>query len=127
MTLKGHCLCRTTSFEMTGPHIWVGHCHCDSCRRGTGAPLVTFIGHPNDYWHWTGKPPKTYESSPGNFRHFCTICGSSVAYSSTRYPDEIHFHAVLLEDPSQLTPREIYHSDERLPWMPEHFPGCPTG
>ncbi len=124
MSTKGHCLCRKITFEMTGAHNWVGHCHCDSCRRGAGAPLVTFIGHPNGQWRWTGETPKIYESSPGNFRHFCSTCGASVAYSSTRYPDELHFHATLLDDPSKLTPQEIYHADERLPWMPEGFPGC---
>lgn len=124
MTLQGHCLCRAIGFEITGPHNWVGHCHCDSCRRGAGAPLVTFIGHPNGHWRWTGQTPTPYVSSPGNTRHFCPTCGSSVAYTSTRYPDEIHFHAALLEDPGAVTPSEIYHASERLPWMPDHVPGC---
>ena len=125
--IQGHCLCRAVHFTMTGPHNWVGHCHCDSCRRAAGAPLVTFVGHPNGQWEWTGDIPKVYESSPGNFRHFCPSCGASVAYSSTRYPDEIHFHAVLLDDPGSLQPSEMYHADERLPWMPENYDGCPHG
>ena len=110
---------------MTGPHNWIGHCHCDSCRRGAGAPLVTFIGHPNGHWRWTGARSATFQSSPGNFRDFCPACGSSVAYRSNRFPDEIHFHAACLDDPGDLHPDEIYRADERLPWMPEHMPGCP--
>lgn len=124
MTLKGHCLCRDVTFELQGDHNWVGHCHCDSCRRSTGAPLVTFIGHPNGQWQWTGKTPTVYESSLGNAWCFCPRCGSSVAYMSTRFPNEIHFHATLLEDPKNLKPSEIYHADERLPWMPNALPGC---
>jgi hypothetical protein len=108
---------------MEGPHSWIGHCHCDSCRRGAGAPLVTFIGHPNGHWRWTGKTPARYESSPGTFRDFCPTCGSSVAYTSDSYPDDIHFHAVLLDDPGAITPDQIYHADERLPWIPV-LPGC---
>ncbi|MEM9130245.1 MAG: GFA family protein [Pseudomonadota bacterium] len=124
MTLKGHCLCKEISFELEGEHNWVGHCHCDSCRRGAGAPLVTFIGHPNGAWRWTGLEPTAYESTPGNTRFFCKTCGSSVAYRSVRYPEEMHFHAALFEDPSQVMPKQIYHKDERLSWMPEYYPGC---
>ena len=116
MILHGHCLCQAVRFELTGPHNWVGHCHCDSCRRGAGAPVVTFIGHPNGHWRWTGAAPATFVSSPGNTRYFCATCGSSVAYSSERYPDEVHFHAALLEHPEQLDPREEYFPEERLPW-----------
>ncbi len=112
----GHCLCRAISFTLTGAHNWVGHCHCDSCRRAAGAPVVTFIGHPNGHWQWTGKTPETYMSSQGNYRHFCPVCGSAVAYSSDRYPEEFHFHAVLLDHPEHLTPSETYHVDECLHW-----------
>lgn len=116
MIAHGHCLCGSVRFALTGAHNWVGHCHCDSCRRAAGAPIVTFIGHPNGQWAWTGTAPKVYPSSPGNYRHFCTDCGSAVAYSSDRYPEETHFHAVLLDHPENLTPTDIYHPDERLPW-----------
>ncbi|WP_135504282.1 GFA family protein [Roseovarius aestuariivivens] len=124
MTLKGHCLCRAVAFEMTGKHNWVGHCHCDSCRRNAGAALVTFVARPNGQWRWTGTEPAQYASSPGQTRYFCAICGSSVAYASERYADEIHFHAVLLEDPAAVTPRHVFHSHERLPSMPQDMPGC---
>lgn len=124
MTCKGHCLCRAVSFEMSGPHNWIGHCHCDSCRRGAGAALVTFIAHPNGQWRWTGADPTAFASSPGQTRYFCARCGSSVAYISDQYPDEIHFHAALLADPANVTPRHVFHADERLPWMPPDMPGC---
>ncbi|MFD1157080.1 GFA family protein [Roseovarius aestuarii] len=116
MPIRGHCLCKSICFELTGPHNWVGHCHCDSCRRGAGAPVVTFIGHPNGHWRWTGARPTQFTSSAGNYRYFCPTCGSSVAYASDRYPDEMHFHAALLETPAAVKPSEIYHEDERLPW-----------
>ena len=124
MTVKGHCLCGAVAFELEGPHSWVGHCHCESCRRGTGAAMVTFVGHPDGRWRWTGQEPSVYESSPGNRRGFCAKCGASVFYASDRYPGETHFHAALLEDPGAVTPSEIYHGDERLAWMPEDYPGC---
>jgi hypothetical protein len=32
-----------------------------------------------------------------------------VAYSSARWPDEIHFYAALLDDPHAFKPNEHYH------------------
>lgn len=113
---KGHCLCTSVTFELTGPHNWIGHCYCDSCRRGAGAAVVTFVGHPNGHWRWSGTIPACYTSSPGNRRYFCATCGSSVAYASDRFPDEMHFHAVLLEHPDTLIPSEHYYTNEHLPW-----------
>lgn len=124
MTLDGHCLCGAVSFRITGPHRWVGHCHCDSCRRNAGAPVVTFISHPDGQWDWTGDTPASYVSSPGQTRFFCGTCGSSVAYVSDSYPGEIHFHAALLTDPEGVTPRYVFHSAERIGWMPPDMPDC---
>lgn len=78
--------------------------------------MVTFVGHPNGEWRWTGEAPTRFTSSPGNYRYFCPKCGASVAYASDRYPDEFHFHAALLENPEALTPTEVFHRDERLLW-----------
>lgn len=114
--LRGRCLCGAVRFELSGPPNWVGHCHCDSCRRATGAPVATFIGHPDGHWRWTGQAPARYLSSPGVTREFCPVCGSAVTYRSAQIPGETHFYAALLEDPSAVTPTVHWHYDEHLPW-----------
>ncbi len=116
MIRKGHCLCKAVTFALSGAHNWAGHCYCESCRRGTGAAVVTFVGNPNGQWRWTAQVPVCYTSSPGNRRYFCATCGASVAYGSDRFPDEMHFHAALLDDPEALTPDEHFHKQERLGW-----------
>ncbi|WP_157933035.1 GFA family protein [Roseovarius salinarum] len=117
MTRFGYCLCGSVTFELLGSSRWVGHCHCASCRRATGAGVVTFIGHPNGAWRWTGAPPSSYASSPGTLRYFCPVCGASVAYGSSREPGETHFHAALLDDPGSIIPTDDFHADERLGWI----------
>lgn len=112
----GRCLCGGVRFEYDGEELFRGHCHCDSCRRQTASPFTTFMGVANGTWRWTGETPKVFESSPGQKRHFCGTCGAPVAYSSTRWPDEIHFYAALLDDPQSFAPNEHYHWEERLHW-----------
>lgn len=115
-TIRGHCLCGAVGFELDGPHNWVGHCHCESCRRATASPVTTFIGHPNGQWRWTGDTPGTFQSSPGTTRGFCGTCGSPVSYVSDRHPDETHFYAALLENPGAVIPTAHFHYHEHLPW-----------
>ncbi|TIQ37507.1 MAG: hypothetical protein E5X48_06235 [Mesorhizobium sp.] len=35
-------LVRSSTLSVSGKPIWVGYCHCHSCRRHSGAPVVTF-------------------------------------------------------------------------------------
>ncbi len=122
----GHCLCGAPAFEYRGAVLFAGHCHCDSCRRQTASPFTTFVGVRNGAWAWTGAAPSVFESSPGQKRYFCTTCGAPVAYTSARWPDEIHFYAALLKDPQTFKPTEHYHWEERLHWaaprddLPKH-------
>lgn len=124
MTNSGRCLCGDVRFAIEGEPIWVGHCHCESCRRGAGAPLVTFAGYRNNQWSWTGITPAYFASSPGARRYFCQKCGSSVAFESSRFPNEFHFHVALFDDPENVTPNEQFYRRERLSWMPKTMPGC---
>lgn len=119
----GRCLCGACSFTLTGPHNWVGHCHCESCRRATAAAFVTWIGHPNGAWAFTGAAPQTYRSSEKVMRGFCGTCGTPLFYKSEAYPDETHFYAALLDYPNSVTPREVYFAEEKLDWIdiPDHL------
>ena len=114
---RGRCLCGAVTFEYSGEENWRVHCHCESCRRQTSSPFTTFMGVPNVAWRFTGETPKVYVSSPGVRRLFCGTCGSPVAYRADIFPDEIHFYAASLEDPSGFEPQRHVHTGEQLPWI----------
>jgi len=114
--LSGHCLCKACTFSLSGSHNWVGHCHCDSCRRATASPITTFIGHPDGAWTLTG-PVTRYRSSANVTRAFCSTCGSPLFYQSSEIPGETHFYAALLDDPFVAVPTVHWHFDEALPWL----------
>jgi len=116
-TRKGRCLCGAVDYEYDGPENWVGHCHCESCRRNCSAPFTTFVGVPRKAVRMTGITPAVYNSSPGVRRHFCPRCGSPVAYDADKYPDEIHFYLAALEDGSGLTPTFHVFAGEKVPWV----------
>lgn len=123
-TRKGRCHCGAVAYEYDGPENWVGHCHCESCRRNCSAPFTTFVGVPRAAVRMTGVTPAVYPSSPGVRRHFCPRCGSPVAYDADRYPDEIHFYLAALEDSSGLAPTFHVFAGEMVPWveLADHLP-----
>lgn len=113
----GRCLCGAVTFRCTELPLWQAHCHCESCRRATASPFTSFFGVRNGTWDWTGAPPATYNSSPGVQRDFCPTCGTQMAFRSTRWPDETHFYAATLHDPTTYAPTRHHHAAERLPWL----------
>ncbi|MEO1329492.1 MAG: GFA family protein [Pseudomonadota bacterium] len=117
-TLTGRCLCGAVRFEAAGPPLWVGHCHCDSCRRATSSPITTFFAVSRGATAWTAGAPKVFESSPGVRRLFCGDCGAPMAFIADHYPEEEHLYVAALDAPAALAPSEQFHADERLPWMP---------
>lgn len=126
---RGRCLCGAVTFDYQGEENWRAHCHCESCRRQTSSPFTTFMGVTDGAWRFTGEAPKTYVSSPGVRRLFCGTCGSPVAYDADDFPNEIHFYASSLDDPSGFEPECHVHTGEQLPWihlndgLPRHVRG----
>lgn len=114
---KGRCHCRAVTYEFDGPENWVGHCHCESCRRNTSSPFTTFVGVPRPALRFTGVVPAAHESSPAVRRLFCPRCGAPVAYDADRYGDEIHLYLAALEDASGLTPQFHVFTAEKVPWI----------
>lgn len=114
---KGRCLCGSVTFEYSGPEIWRGHCHCESCRRATSSPFTTWFGVPKSACRFTGAEPSVYLSSPGARRLFCATCGSPIAFESERWPGEMHLYAASLDDPADFAPEFHVNVAEQLPWI----------
>ncbi|SES31727.1 Uncharacterized conserved protein [Tranquillimonas rosea] len=114
----GGCLCGRTRYVYDPAGIgWCAHCHCDSCRRATGAPMVTFFAIRTTALRWLGSRPSTRDSSPGVTRGFCPECGTPMTYARQSDPDEVHVLAGTLDDPAEVTPTRHDFWDEKLPWL----------
>lgn len=116
-TRTGRCLCGAVRYAAEGEPLWVAHCHCESCRRASGAPMVTWAGFRRGEVRWTAATPKAYASSQGVERRFCPECGTPLTYESTRWPDETHILAATLDDPDSVTPTRHVYWAEHLSWM----------
>lgn len=114
---RGRCLCGAVRFEYDGRENWCAHCHCESCRRATSAPIATFIGLPQERLRWIGREPAVFESSEGVWRMFCGRCGSPMGYTARRWPGEVHLYVASLENPESVTPEAHVCFAEHLSWL----------
>ena len=117
MSYIGRCLCGTVRFEAKGEPKWVRWCHCESCRRHSGAPSNVFVSFPNDAVTITEGAIAKYSSSPGVERGFCAKCGSTLTCASVRLPTETHYYVGAFERAADLAPKGEFFPDERLPWL----------
>ena len=116
-TCRGGCLCGSVRFEIDLPILSCVNCHCESCRRQCSAPMTTYIGIPDGQWRWTGKKPKSFESSPGVERSFCNKCGAPISFRSKNMSGVMHLYLAALEDPDQFKPSLHVAHEEKLDWF----------
>ena len=77
--IKGSCLCGGIEYRFDeGGAVVINHCHCSRCRKASGAEYATFLQIVRDYFEWISGEDLIvgYESTPGNCRNFCRVCGS---------------------------------------------------
>jgi hypothetical protein len=113
----GGCLCGAVRFEVCGPAKWTAYCHCQSCRKHTGAPVSAFAGFERSQVSFTKGQLATFASSPGVKRGFCAVCGSTLTYEGDRWPSEMHFHVGAFDMPQDFPPEGYAFAEERLPWL----------
>jgi hypothetical protein len=114
---EGRCLCGEVRFRASGAPKWVRWCHCQSCRRHSGAPASAFASFDAAGVEVTHGAIARFVSSPGTTRGFCARCGSTLTCESVLAPGETHFHIGAFERAADLAPIGAFFPDERLPWV----------
>ena len=113
---QGRCLCGQVRFSFAEPPIWCGYCHCESCRRNTGAVVAAFVGVDSGRFDCTG-PVASYSSSSGVVRDFCSVCGTPLTYRADRFPGEVHIYVGTLDEPRRFKPEFHVHYAEKISWF----------
>ncbi len=115
---EGGCLCGAVRFVAHGPPKGVYWCHCQSCRKHSGAPVSVFVNFERAAYRVAKGEISKFESTPGRTtRGFCAKCGSTLTCESARLPGETHFHVGAFDEAERLQPRRHVFQEERLPWL----------
>ena len=113
---EGGCLCGAIRYLAKGAPIGACHCHCDKCRRHSGAVFASAVGFPADDISWTNGQPALYQSSENVGRSFCGRCGSSLAHHWLDIGTVWPFIGTL-DHPESVTPEFHMFTEEQIPWV----------
>ena len=93
-------------------------CHCDSCRRTTGAlTTASWAGYPGDALVVERGETTVYNSSGGVQRHFCGECGTSRFYfNEPAMPGVVDILTATFDDPANHPPQLHVQMADALPW-----------
>ncbi|MFZ1107042.1 MAG: GFA family protein [Rhodomicrobium sp.] len=118
MSVKGSCLCGAVKYEIDGLDSSIRHCHCRTCRKAQGAAFNTAAQVARGRFRWIEGEDKltSYESSPGKFRRFCSICGSPIVSEHPGLPHVTVRIATLDEHPGARPAERIWLS-HAAPWL----------
>lgn len=115
--MNGGCLCGRVRYRAGNDPYDAVACHCERCRKATGAPYVVWVSFHASQFDYSGEIPAEYESSPGVYRSFCNHCGTSMTNRNDDRPDEMVVNVCTLDNPSAITPDKHIWVSKRLPWV----------
>jgi hypothetical protein len=115
---EGGCLCGAVRLIATGQPKGIYWCHCQSCRKHTGAPVSVFVEFAREAYTITKGEITKFDSSPGKTRRgFCARCGSTLTCETLPLLATTHFHVGAFDQAARLRPTRHYFPEERLPWL----------
>ncbi|HEX4873949.1 MAG TPA: GFA family protein [Sphingorhabdus sp.] len=118
MTYQGGCQCGAVRYEVTGEPQHVALCHCNDCRKSSGAPMVAWAAFADTQFKLIEGEPVTFNSSGAAMRSFCAKCGSGLYYRNAEFlPGIVDIQSATLDDPDALPPSAHIQVAERLGWM----------
>jgi hypothetical protein len=125
--LSGHCLCRAVRYQCGPPTAAACFCHCESCRRASGAHAVAWMTVDRRTLRFLEGSPREVRSSAHVIRTFCGLCGTPLTYRhGQRYGESIDVTLCTLDDPGRIVPADHIWMQDAVAWdrpadgLPQH-------
>lgn len=117
LILEGGCLCGDIRYGSENAPVFVSQCHCQRCRRHSGALFVTHMGLPVEGFSWLQRKPTYWHSSKVFERGFCATCGSTIAGLYLDEPDIIVIPVGTLADAEKVVPDRHIMTESQISWL----------
>ena len=114
----GSCLCRTVTYKSKTAALRIFNCHCEDCRKCSGAPYLTNIfvkeatldiqGNLKSYIH---------QSESGNkiTKKFCEKCGCQMFSFNEGRPGLVRIHAGTVNELEMVEPQGDVWVSKKIP------------
>ena len=115
--VTGGCSCGAVRYEARGDCSNSMLCHCRSCRKAAGAPVVAWATFALSGFRFTEGTPAEFRSSPPVVRTFCDTCGTPLTYRHEDYGDAIDITTCSLDEPERFPPTHHSWLSHDVPWV----------
>ena len=116
--IEGSCLCGATRYRATGQPFKVTYCHCEWCRKASGAPIAAWLLYDEGQVEFIKGSPQKYASSPGVLRGFCPVCGTSFWWEGIWHDEPVEMVAIgSLDDPEVYSPDRHAYCHDQISWF----------
>ena len=117
--MKGSCLCGGVKYEIIGELSDALNCHCSMCRKAHSTAFRSRARVNTSDFKWIqGEELVTYfESSPGNHRGFCGVCGSPLLSRFDHNPSVFSLPLGTLDDDPKIKPVLHAFVGSKAPWF----------
>jgi hypothetical protein len=114
---EGGCLCGAVRYRAEGQARDATLCHCRTCRKAAGSPVVAWVTFPANGFTFVSGKPAEYRSSAKVIRTFCGSCGTPLTYRHTAFPSAVDVTTCSLDDPESFAPADHTFLSHRLRWV----------
>ncbi len=120
---NGGCLCGAIRYQIHGPALQTTVCHCEDCRRATGAPFGVWTFFQTGTLIWTRGTPKIVRHA-GRDRSFCGDCGTPLKFYDPGIPHLYEISTGTLDNPAAYPPGDQCWTADQIPWT-DQIPDLP--
>ena len=114
---EGGCLCGAIRYRATAYPWRCMICHCQDCRKHSGAPCLSFVHFPTEAFTWLTAEPRRYRSSSYAERGFCAECGSTLSMHEEVLAERVQIALGSLDDPNRVRPDDHVWTSSRIEWF----------
>jgi hypothetical protein len=116
--ISGSCLCGSVRFEVEPPFIRAGHCHCERCRKHSGAAVCTQVRVSKERFRLLQGESliRVYGKGEGAVKAFCVNCGSSLFGGDWPEGTEVSIRMGALDDDPGIRPQYHTFVTDRAAW-----------
>ncbi len=114
---KGHCRCGAVAMTASGEPVFSVFCHCDDCRRATGAPVLSSVAFKKVDINWHESKGLKRHTNGTAHRLFCNECGSAIAQEHDSAADRTYFNTGFMDEPNNYPPTAHAYEGEQIQWL----------
>lgn len=115
---EGGCLCGAVRYKVLAGEISEsGYCHCRTCQKQSGAPVVAWFAVPPQRLRYTSGVPAKYRASSRATREFCGACGSYLVFREDDPAATVSINTASLDEPARVPPEFHIYAESRIGWF----------